>query len=188
MYSQYLADYLDWKLLIGDYPSWKENERQNTVAICPNADYPPENNPEWAAGTPYDPVGNYLGTTYVPTCAAYRQTEITGSTWGGWIYSWKNADESGICTKRKKLIQIIPNSVIMTENPWRRINSSRAVPAPYSTLDYASSKYHDDIANDSYSMGPAWRHSLSTNCLFQDGHVDNFKLNRCRFDNEFRPY
>jgi prepilin-type N-terminal cleavage/methylation domain-containing protein/prepilin-type processing-associated H-X9-DG protein len=158
------GDYLSTNAadIIMGYPAW--NAYKGSM-ICPATYRPGDTMHNWISSALPVPNGLLWKTSYAPTVSAFKTTSITAGKWGGWTYSYFEADGTTPAhrIRHKRFSQVTDDSVIMTERNYVEHWKNMAVGSYFFMPNYSY---------DRIRYSPSWRHSEGSNFLFKDGHVD----------------
>lgn len=134
------------------------------IFICPLQQVA-DSSPVWQGGSP----SSFYFTSYSPT---FRNSN-SNSDKGCWM---KSRDDGP-----RRLDNVIDGGVIMSEMYYRNVSandSNTTVPA------YAN--FANSLNGISYGWyAPAWIHKDSSNFMFKDGHVANYRYSPARFNADY---
>jgi len=135
--------------------------------MCPSA-FPPGICAGWTGAYNGEPIGS----TYSPAGRFTNPADVNLNIWGGWQFAY-----TGGC---KKLFQVTPGSVIMTEKSYWTVQNF-GVTLGKAALVCDVTGGGSDVYNASHFYAVDWRHNKSANFLFGDGHATSLSYGR-QFD------
>ncbi len=181
--SLYTNDHNDW-LPLGNLYYWIKPVAENlniepdinwsnsryafwnteNIFVCPSTDCPGTGE-VWNPGVTYDSSWPW-SSSYGATMNKVYESQGTSGKWGGW-QAYYNNDKGGNYYKKQQ--QVSDASVILIEKAYYKANWGMAIPEFYNRSSYVPYLNHQ--------YGPSWRHNLTSNFLFIDGHVESRGFN-----------
>jgi len=143
------------------------------VFFCPSI--PGTIEPYWRGGST---TADYYLTTYSPT-ACVSNAEMT--TRGGYVLC-QETYMSNNCLWSRKIGDLWIDSVLITDHPYNYAGSSHGI-----SYYRAGLSWNLHMNSLEYSGSPGFVHNNSSNYLFVDGHVSNYRYSPVKlFDRDWR--